>query len=260
MDEWDVVLHTHHIVIFTISWCSMHYTGTVRQSNKVSMDHEERSLFRGMEWHQLLVVCAYKLFAQELTDDFILSSVQNLSAKLLGKDENLLSHFRFHIGKALIYSQCCIGWQCPWGCGPGENVLILCALHLELGNGGGVFDILIPLRNFMGRKPCSTSWTVGHNFEALIEKILLPHGLQRPPFRFDIVIFIGDVRVFHIYPETDLLRHFFPHAGVLEYTFLTFIDEVFYPILFNAFFSVDAQFLFDLQLHWKTMGIPTGFS
>ena len=71
---------------------------------------------------------------------------------------------------------------------------------------------------------------------------------------------ICNIWVFHIYPISNLVSHFFPNMNILENTVFTFFNKFFYAIILNLFFSWNSKFLFNFKFYWKSMCIPSSFT
>ena len=97
---------------------------------------------------------------------------------------------------------------------------------------------------------------VGHHLVALVQQALVGHLLQAPPHRFDVVVVIGDVGVFHVGPEAHALGHALPFALVLPDALLALLDEGLDAVFLDLLLAVQAQQLFHLQLHRQAVGVP----
>ena len=94
----------------------------------------------------------------------------------------------------------------------------------------------------------------------LIKQPLVPDFLKRPPFGLYILIFICDIGIFHICPETNPVRHLLPFLLIFPDTFLTLLNKGLDSVFLNLLFTIDTQQLFNLKLNRQTMRIPAGFS
>ena len=108
----------------------------------------------------------------------------------------------------------------------------------------------------MGRQRCPAARAVGHDFKPFVQQLPLPDFRQRPPFGLDIIIFIGDVRVIHIRPESDGAGEIFPHPLIFPDAFSALFDKGFDPVSLNLVFSIDPDRLLHFQLHRKPVGVP----
>ena len=91
----------------------------------------------------------------------------------------------------------------------------------------------------------------------LIDEVLLPHGLESPPFGLDIIILICYVRMLHIGPETDTVGHVLPLILVCPYGFLTLLDEGLDSVFLDLGLAVDTERFLNFELDRETVGIPT---
>ena len=95
---------------------------------------------------------------------------------------------------------------------------------------------------------------------ALIKQALFVDLLQRPPFRLDVIIFIGNIRVVHVRPKAYPVAHMLPFGLVFPNGFLALLDERLHAILLDLLLPVKAKKLFNFKLHRQTMGVPAGFA
>ena len=149
--------------------------------------------------------------------------------------------------------------QGPGGSGPGQDVGIF-ALGAELGDGTALFYVLIALGHFVAGQRGSTAGAVGHDLEALVQQALFPDGFQRPPFRLDEGVVVGDVGVVHVSPEAHGVGEILPHALVLPDALFTFVDEGLQAVLLDLLLAVQTQQFLHLQLHGQAVGIPAGLA
>ena len=108
------------------------------------------------------------------------------------------------------------------------------------------------------RRPAARA--VRHNFKALVQKAFFPNLLQRPPFRFNIIVLVGDVRVLHIGPKAHRVREIFPHALIFPNALFAFFNKGLYAVCFNLLFAVQPQQFFHFQLYRQAMGVPPCFA
>ena len=71
---------------------------------------------------------------------------------------------------------------------------------------------------------------------------------------------IGNIRIFHVCPETDGAGEILPHSFVFPDTFLTLLDKRLKTVCFNLVLAVQSQFLFHFNFYRQSMGIPACFS
>ena len=149
--------------------------------------------------------------------------------------------------------------QGPRGGGPGKEPGIL-SYNLEADNSGALFHRFIALSNFLGGKRRSTARTIRYNFKSFIKTVFVPDFFQRPPLGFNKIVIIGDIGIIHVCPETNSIRKVFPHSFVFPDRFLTLLDEWLHTIFFNLLFAVQPKQFLHFQLHWQSMGIPSGLT
>ena len=79
---------------------------------------------------------------------------------------------------------------------------------------------------------------------------------QRPPFRFDVIVVIGNIRRIHIAPIADAVGHGLPFARIFPDGLLALFDERLDAVIFNVLFVVEPESLFHFQLDGQAVGIP----
>ena len=249
----------------------MNHAGTVCQRYIAVACHEERFLVLLCRAVICTLVQRLVLFVLQILS---LICLQHLIGRLifcgqLSKDcvQQGLCHvvhiavrsFYFCVVLIRIYAETDVGGQCPWRCGPCQNVGVL-VFYFKADNGGALFYILVSLGYFLGGQRRAAARTVGNDLEPFVEKSLVPDLLQRPPLGLDEIIMVGDVWIFHICPEAYCAGEVLPHALVLPDTLLTFVDERLQAVLLDLVLAVQAKSFLHLQLHRQTVGIPTRFS
>ena len=91
---------------------------------------------------------------------------------------------------------------------------------------------------------------------ALVDKVLIPHLLQSPPFGLDVVVVICNIRIVHVSPEAYTVTHVLPLVLICPDGFLTLLDEGLYAVAFDLGLAVDTQSLLDFKLYRKSVCIP----
>ena len=197
------------------------------------------------------LICLFSLFCQR---------PQHLVQQRLCQIISIAVHAFYLCVRILrIYAERDIGEQRPGRSRPGQKPGIL-ILHFKADNRCPVLNRLIALRDFVGRKRCTAGRTVGHNLKALIQQTFFPDLLQSPPLGFNIVIIIGNIRVIHVGPESDLAGELFPHPLIFPDRFLAFFDERLNPVFLDLILALDADFFFHFQLYRKSVRVPSGLS
>ena len=126
----------------------------------------------------------------------------------------------------------------------------------------GILHVAVATRliQLMRTQTCAGGRRIWLNSVALIQQPFLIELLQKPPQRFDIAIFVGDIRVVEVNPVTHLVGKVGPLAGVLHHLAAAgCVIVINRNLLANVFFG-DAKALFHAQLHWQAVGVPTGFT
>ena len=95
---------------------------------------------------------------------------------------------------------------------------------------------------------------------SLVKKLFVPNSLKSPPNRLDIIIVIGNIRVFHISPKANTVTHFLPLALIGKYAVFALFNKVFNTIIFNLRLATYTKLLFYLKLNRQTMSVPARFA
>ena len=253
-------------IVFTKCRCDMNDTGTICQCY-VSITNNIKCFFvlffcmngcTAVQWFVLFIfqVCSFvilqyivSIFAEHLVSQSLCNVINTA----------VFFHLNFYIILIRVYAKCKVGRQCPWcGC-PCQNVSVL-VFDFETYNSRTFFYVLVTLCHFLGRKRSTAARAVRNDLESFVQQAFFPDGFQCPPFRLDIVIIIGNIRIFHVSPETNRSGEIFPHAFVFPYTLFTFINERNQSIFFDLIFSVQTEHFFYFQLNRQTVCIPSGFT
>lgn len=80
----------------------------------------------------------------------------------------------------------------------------------------------------------------------LVKQALIPNLLECPPFRLNVIIFVGDIGIVHVRPKAHDARKFFPHRLILPDRFAAFLDKRLHAVSFDLLLAVNADKLFDL--------------
>ena len=201
------------------------------------------------------------IFAAELAvHDLVGAFTQNIVQKRFGEDQVLTLPQDLRVGHVRVHAQADVGGKRPGRRGPGEDVGVLFSQDLEADGDGGLLDPLVALRDLMAGQRRPAARAVRHDFVAVIDQAFVPERLQRPPFRLDVVVVIGDVGIFHVGPVTDAVRHDLPLGEVFPDAFLALPDERLDPVGFDLRFSVDAQKVLHFQFDRQAVRVPAGFA
>ena len=184
----------------------------------------------------------------------------DLLAQGLGQDVGLAVLFGVDVVLVLVYDQRDVGGQGPGRGGPGQKEGVLLTADTELDVDARLGYVLIALGDLVGGQRRAAARAVGHDLVALVEQALVRDGLQRPPDGLDVVVVVGDVGMLHVRPVADAVAHLLPLGLVLPDGFLALLDEGLDAVLLDLGLAVDAQGLFDLQLHGQAVGVPAGLA
>ena len=95
---------------------------------------------------------------------------------------------------------------------------------------------------------------------ALIQQAAIEQILQTPPNAFDVRLVVSHVRFFQIDPKPKSPRQGLPFLHVTPNALLAFLDERFFAVRFDLFFTVDAQFFANFDFDRQTVRVPAGFA
>ena len=258
LNERQVILTTHAGVVLTECRRNVNDTGAVAHGDVGIADDivELRALaLHGVE--RLILDVLERLALHRFHDDRLL---------FLAAEDGFDQRTRHIVGVALegqlhifvirVDAQRDVARQRPRGRRPRDEIGVLRALHLEADDRGRLLDGLIALRNLVAGERGAAARAVRNDLMTLIEQTLFVDLLQAPPFGFDIVILVGDVRMLHVSPVADALAHLFPLGLILPDRLFAFLDERFDAVFLNLRLAVQTQHLLDFQLDRQTMGIP----
>ena len=257
--EGHVVGLAHAVVVLAVGRGDMHDAGAVLHGHIVVADHEPGLLVRLHKAIEGLVFHAAQVVADHFAYDLGLLTLQHFFHQRLGHDVGAaLVGFDAAIGLMGIDAQGQVAGQRPGGGGPGQQIGVLLALHLEAHEGGFFFYILVALSHLVTGQGGAAAGAIGDDLVALVDHALVGDLLQAPPHGLDIIIVIGDVGMLHIHPEAHALGHILPQMQVFPHAFLAFLDEGLDAVLLDLGLAIQAQLLFHFQLHRQAMGIPAG--
>ena len=273
LDKRQIILASHVGVVLTESRGDMDHAGTVGQGYIAVTGYikclfmlfftgfhrtvKQRFIFLIFQilthiGFQHLIGGNLRIFLVQIAQD----RIQQRLRHIIGIS---VRRFYFHILFFGVYAKSHVGGQGPGGGGPCQDISIL-SFYLKTGDRRAFLHVLVALGHLMGGQGRTAAGAVRHDFKALVKKAFIPDFFQRPPFRLDIFIMVGYVRIIHIRPEADLPGKILPHALIFPYALFTFLNERGDSVLFNLFLAVQAQKLLHLQLHRKSVGIPAGLS
>ena len=273
LHERNIVLASYAGIVFTEGRRAVNNTGTVCQRDIV-ITHDEECLVLALDTFtckikqrlvrhifQILALAGREHLVSRRIAVFVLffllerpeHGVEQRFSHQIGVAVDRLD---FRIGLIRVHTEHDVAGKRP-RCGrPCEYISVL-VTQFKADDRRAFLDILVALRHFVAGERCAAAWAVRDDLIALVEKTLLPDFLQCPPLGLDIIIVIGDIRVFHIGPETDLGGEILPHALVLPDTLLAVINKGSQSVLLDLLFSVEAEFLLDFYLHRQTVCVPS---
>ena len=260
-------------VILTERRRAVYDTGTVLHGYIVIRSDKECSLFLLLgnfcgALVERLVFLAFQFFTCIFFKDLIRGDPFFLIAQAAqDRIQKRLSHvigitvacLDLAVGIVRVHAKERVRRKSPGRRGPCQEIRVL-ALSLKADDRGTLLQSLVTLSNLLRGKRCAAARAVGNDLEALVQKLFVPDLLQGPPFRLNVVIIIGNIRIIHISPETDRVGEILPHALVFPDIFLTFINKRNQTILFDLLFAVQSQLLLYFQLYRKSVSVPAGFS
>ncbi len=215
LDKRQVIAAADTGVVFAKRRRDVHDAGAVGQGH-VTVCRDIKGLFAAVGdslariREQRFVSGALQVAAPHAPDDPV-GSAQNLLdqtaghvvADLARAAVQILVEFSQHVLLVGIDAQRDIGRQGPGGRRPGGQVGVRLAGDAETDENRRVDHILVALGDFMAGQGGPAARAVRDDLVPFVEQSLVPDLAQRPPFRLDVVVLVGDVRVFHVGPETD---------------------------------------------------------
>ncbi len=82
------------------------------------------------------------------------------------------------------------------------------------------------------------------------------HLLESPPLGLYVVVIVCDVRILHVGPVSDAVRHELPLVLVLPHGLLALLDERLYAVILYLRLAVQPQRLLHFKLHRKPVRVP----
>ncbi len=155
--------------------------------------------------------------------------------------------YKFRIDLVRVHTQCHVGRKSPRCGGPGKNITVFAALYGKTDDGGIFLYRLVSLRHFVRGERGAAARTVGNYLMPLVQKSLFVHLLQSPPLRFDVLVVVRNVGIFHISPITYAVAHYLPFVLVLPHGFFALLYERLYAVIFYLLFAVKPERLFHFE-------------
>ena len=248
--ESNVVLLADAVIVFAKGRRHMDDARTIFRRDIVVIRDEKRLLALQLAFCigvKRLVFAVLERFALHLFENFTVAfhAFKDGIDKRFCEIIDCICHANLYIIDVRVDAEGEIRWKRPRRRRPCEEIGIF-ALDLELDDSGTLGDILISLGNFVRRKRRAAARAVRNDLIAFIKELLLPNFLQRPPLRFDKIVLIRNVWVFHIRPEADDVGELLPHPLILPNRRTAILDKRLDAIVFDLFLAIDADRLFNL--------------
>ena len=93
---------------------------------------------------------------------------------------------------------------------------------------------------------------------SLVKESLVIYFFQKIPQSLNVAVVVGDVRIIHIHPVTNPLRHVFPFGSVLHDLLAASLVVLLDGDGGSDVIFVNSEFLLDADFDGKAMGVPTG--
>ena len=260
--EAHAVFHADAVIVLTEGRRHVDDARAVLRRDVVVAEHDERFLARlhladgiGIE---RLVLPALELLALAAREHRALARhvLEHFVDERLGEDVFLLPDLHLHIVDLRIHAEREVRRQRPGRRRPGEIAGIRLALHAELDHRRALRDVLVALRDLVRGERRAAARAVRDDLVPLVEQAFLPDLLERPPFRLDEIILVGDVGMLHVRPETDDIGELLPHALVLPDRLAALLDKRLDAVRLDLLLAVDADGLLDLELDGQAVRIP----
>ena len=153
-----------------------------------------------------------------------------------------------HVRDVLAHGQRGVGQQRPRRGGPAHQRDARLVMQREAHEGAQIDHVLVAQRDLVRRQRRAAARAVGHDLVALVQQPLVPHLLERPPDRLDVVVVQRVVGVVGVDPEADPLRQLVPLVDVLQHRLAALGVELGHAVRLDVVLGLEAQFLLDLQL------------
>ena len=262
VDERHVVLAADAVVVLAERRRDVDDAGAVAHGD-VLVAHDEPGLLLELahgEVKQRDVLHAAQVTARHFGEHLNLLAREARVDECLGHDDDLTVHGELAVGVVRVDAQREVARQGPRGGRPREEVGVVLALDRKANVRGGLLHVLVALRDLMRGQRSAAARAVRDDLVALVEQALLVDLLEGPPLGLDVVVVVGDVRVFHVRPVADALGHLLPLGLVLPDGLLALLDKRLDAVLLDLRLAVQAEHLLDLQLDRQAVGIPAGLA
>ena len=206
-----------------------------------------------------LVIEAHEVAALHALDDFVIA-VQDVEPGLR-EDEALSALADLHVVDVVVDGEGDVSGEGPGRRGPGQDRGSGIVPEPEADVDARVGDVvLVAQGELVAGQRRRAARAVGSHPEALVDEVLVPHALERPPDRLDVVGVVCPVGVVVVLPERHPLGHRPPVAHVLVDALAAEPVELGDAELLDLLLARDAELLLDLQLDGQPVGVPAGLA
>ena len=123
-----------------------------------------------------------------------------------------------------------------------------------------VLDVAVALRDLVAGERGAVARAIGDDLEALVEQVLLPQLLERPPDRLDVLGVQRSVRVLEVDPVADPLGQPVPVLQELEHRLAAEPVEVGDAHLLDLLLGGDAELLLHRDLDRQAVAVPAALA
>jgi hypothetical protein len=262
LHERKIVFFADFAVVLAECGCDMDYTRAVGESN-VRVVRDVITLF---------LCTSFVVEKRFVFDVFVLAALLGVNLdvfcfvfekgrnKRVGKNIELIADLNFGVVLFCVHAKRDVGRERPRSRRPGKKIGVVDAFELEFDEYGSFLDVFVALRNFVRRERGSATRAIRHDFVALVDKPLVCHLFDCPPHRLDVIVVVGDIRVFHVRPVADAVGHLLPLVGVFPNGLLALFDKRLDSVFFDFLFAVNAELFFDFKFDGQTVSVPARFA
>ena len=123
-DEFDAIVFTHLIVVFTETWCHVHHASSIFGSDKLATKYAERTSMIGEIWKQWRVSLTDKFGSANGAKHFCpVKFLCICSQSCFCQYVHLVVVAHAHVVNIWCYCQCKVARQCPWRSCPRQQVV-----------------------------------------------------------------------------------------------------------------------------------------
>ena len=174
----------------------------------------------------------------------------------LGDYQALVAEPCPHVRHIRVHRQGGVRQQGPRRGGPAEEGHPGLVAQREAHVHGRVHDVAVAQRHLVRGQRRAAARAVGHDLVALVEQVLLPDLLERPPDRLDVLVVVGHIGVVHVDPEADPLGEPGELVHVLEHRLAAALVELRHAVGLDVVLRLDAQLALHLELDRQAVGVP----